>query len=363
MDNLEKLFYNYFKNDIYYLPCCGIVGTQIPTYNEYIHICAKIFFNILDKHKLDYYVFAGTSIGYVRNQKNIPWIDDYDIMIFEKDFQYLEETIFPILEKNGFDFFKPINELIKDGGYHILKKKIIEEEKISYFQCDIFYSKVIKKKDIYIVQNIANWGLYNKNITYDMVYPPQRLMIDDLYLPFFNKVYDDVKKEYSNVFDVCYIHIEHSPAIKIKGHFSKTYEKFYEYLEKAKKNTLEYVTKNKNYEYKNNITLNKQNFSNILELLKFINENDVKKIYILNEKFLQNCLSIKFYFPEITIIFYMLQEINNQNIVFFNYLDEVIFSTNNNLINKYNDNDIIYIKKPLFSKIKAISLELMIYFI
>lgn len=353
MKDIFDIFY-FGKKKLYYTPCSGLIGTKITCYNDFVHLCAKIMFEILNKFNLDYYVFAGTSIGYYRNKTNIPWADDYDVLILEKDFELVEKKIIPFLEKSGFICQKWIKNN-SQAGYKIFSKKI--NDKLDYggtfFQCDFFYSKVEKNN---IVKNMAACGLYHtKKITYDMIHPPQILEIDGLTLPFFNKMEEDIKIEYGDVINNCCIHVNHRKTKLIPEHFSKMYKRFNSYIEIAKTNTLNYINKNKNYEYINNRTLkNDMNFKSILDVLKYINRHNVKTLYILDEKFLKYCLSIKHYFNEINIIFYMFEDIKKINRLFLNYIDIIRFA-NDNIKKIYEDADYIFINKPNFEFINVIT--------
>jgi hypothetical protein len=88
--NIENVINALFDNnveDTYYSEVHGF-SRNVNVYRNFTHIYAKIFFKVLDNFKLDYYTFAGTSIGYIRNKQNIPWVDDYDIIIFEEEIEY-----------------------------------------------------------------------------------------------------------------------------------------------------------------------------------------------------------------------------------------------------------------------------------
>jgi len=100
---LEKLFESNIDNK-YYLESVGF-NINVPVYRGFNHLYAKIFFNILNNLNLDYYVFAGTAIGYVRNKKNIPWVDDYDIIIFKEELDKFEKIIVPKLKYYGFKIY------------------------------------------------------------------------------------------------------------------------------------------------------------------------------------------------------------------------------------------------------------------
>lgn len=86
----------------YFLPCTGLTNVNIPLYNMFIHIYAKLYFKILDMFELEYYVFAGTSIGCVRNKSNIQWVDDYDIIIFTDQIEKFENHVVPFFKKTCF---------------------------------------------------------------------------------------------------------------------------------------------------------------------------------------------------------------------------------------------------------------------
>ena len=69
----------------YYFASTGITNLTLTTYNEFIHDQAILFFNILSRCRetFEYAIFAGNSVGLLRNQNNLPWGDDYDIIIFD----------------------------------------------------------------------------------------------------------------------------------------------------------------------------------------------------------------------------------------------------------------------------------------
>lgn len=358
-------FTQYFprKNKIYYTPCTGItcldVSLKIITYNDYIHACAKSFFNILNRKELDYYVFAGTSIGYLRNKRNIPWVDDYDIILFEKDIYKLENEILPLLIQNGFKYRKWLTDEGQEVGYLIFSEGIETNNashgfyRKSFFQCDIFFTTVDNKN---MIRNVAGRGLYTKkDIPYDYVFPPQKLMMEGIELPFFNKIEKDVEQEYGDIYKTCCVHIGHQGGKKIYKPFNLAYKDFEVFIDVGKQNTLNYISPNKNYRYENNIMLNDDVKSkNVFEMLRYINNNNVKKIYIMNERFLKFVISIKYFFPKIEIVFYMMEEINKFNTVFLNYVPE-IFISNESLLKIYEHENLFFFNKPKFTLINVIT--------
>jgi len=339
-----KYLREYFGDTDFYTPCLGLARSSLPVYSEYIHIHAKLFFNVLNKFNLEFYVFAGTGVGYVRNKSNIPWVEDYDILIFEKDIKLFEKFIIPDLKKYGFILKRPWR---KSGWY------VLSDREKKHFQCDVFYSKVCKNN---IVRNLNGWGLYHKkNISYDIVSPPRTLKIDDLELPFFNKVEEDILIEYGDVINNVCIHINHKNKKTINQNFNIVYNEFYELLENPKNNTLKYILTNKEYKYQNKCILNSDiNFTSIFDILNYISQNNVKDLHIVDQKFLQYCLSIKYYFKEIKIIFYLLEDIDKSNLIFLNYIDFV--KCRKDLSIKYEEDKLIYVKnKPTFLPINIIT--------
>lgn len=348
------------KENIYYLPSRGITGLKIKTYNELIHGYAKIFFGILDMFQLEYFVFAGTSVGYVRNQKNIPWVDDYDIMIFEKDIHFLKETILPYLVEMGFLCNGAIFDDEINGGYHVVSNEIT-----NFFLCDIFFSKIDENNNI---KNLSGWGLYHlKNVPYEYIMPPTKRMIDDLYLPFFNKIDEDVFLEYGDVINNCVIQVDHGQSnIKIAGHFLKVYENFDGLKNFAIQNTKNVIRINKNLVSEKNKklvltsdtdiftgALDAFNTIDIFELLKICADN-ISEIYILDQKYLQYCIDVKFYFSEIKIYYYDINDILIKNIFYLNYVDIVKFK-NNDAIKNFEKYTNLFFNKPEFKTIRSIT--------
>jgi len=351
---LLKLFDLNLSNK-YYLASLGF-NTSVPVYREFNHLYAKIFFTILDSLNLDYYVFAGTSVGYVRNKENIPWVDDYDIIIFKDEIEKFENTILPKLQYYGFNFVKASNN--NNVGWHCLS---IFGQKC--FQCDIFYTKIING----IIKNTGEcWGLYNsKNIPVDLVKPKQYLTIDnDLKLPFFNNVEKDVLFEYGDVFNTCVIQVNHIGACIINKNFNEIYEDFNLIKQTIINNTIKLFNK---LEYINNLTLENYEkffcskniqtnnaFETTLAFLKYINANKIKNLYIMDAKFLLYCVDLKFYFKDINIYFYALNAFDNKHIILLNYVDK-IFCSKQEYIKHIEDAHLLFLNKPKIELIKVIT--------
>jgi hypothetical protein len=109
METIKKRVAQLFihpETTCHYFASIGITNLNLTTYNEVIHEQAKICFKILgdfeSSHKITYAVFAGNSIGLLRAGNNLPWADDYDIILFKHDIALFTSHIVPELERIGF---------------------------------------------------------------------------------------------------------------------------------------------------------------------------------------------------------------------------------------------------------------------
>lgn len=367
---MNDLFHN--NQTSFYLPNKGITNSKTQIYNEYLHEAYSQIFQIFEKCNLDYYVFAGSAIGYVRNKKNLPWADDYDIIIFEKEKDKFEKVVIPVLNKNGYHAGLP-HKVRPDlyprhAGWQISGKKI---NKTSFFLCDVFLTTVDSEG---YIRNTGNFGVYHsKNIPITHVTPKQYLMFDGLRLPFFNNISEYVKLEYGDVINSVSIYMDHSYGgrITIQKHWSEVYDEYEKYKEQAVQNTHNRIYKNKNYTGTNkkiirckddintdinpdintdintelNDGLNEDFIYNEFTILSYIDQNDVGTLYVEDEKFLYYCFVVKYYFPQVTINYYMYENINCKTIFNLNFVDKV-YCANQELLNSINDPDIMYLTKP-----------------
>ena len=70
------------NNDLLYSPLNGLSIYNKVMYTEFADDCADIYFKLLHKYNVQYGIFAGNSIGYIRCQKNMLWDDNFDILVF-----------------------------------------------------------------------------------------------------------------------------------------------------------------------------------------------------------------------------------------------------------------------------------------
>jgi glycerol-3-phosphate cytidylyltransferase len=364
----------------YYLPTVGMTNCKLNEDNELKRDQATIYFRILDRYNVQYAVFAGSSIGLLRNGKTIPWSDDYDVVVLNSDLKLLF-NIFPIFRKHGFKIIKNKNKFTNEytnGGCSIVSnihkyahvnqgsggdQDQDQEHKRSLFACDIFYSYFDKKG---FLRNSGLWGLYHvKNLHIQDVMPFRRRVFDGIPLPFFNNVNSEVYKTYGKT----------DEAI-IQTHFQKdsckyaTWRSAYDEFENKKMKAIQNTT-NKIYKNNNNKTINNENTSsdnksnvmkvmdnkftkNQVELLSEIGEKEIGRIYVFSVDFIiQHAACIKYYFPNVVIEYFSYAR-EVEVILYLNYVDKL--HVYNSFIEKfYDDPDIIYLNKPKIDIIKVIT--------
>jgi glycerol-3-phosphate cytidylyltransferase len=386
----EDMSYFFYDDDTpgyasdYYLPTVGMTNCKINEHNELKIDQATIFFRILDKYKIPYSIFAGSSIGLLRNGKTIPWSDDYDIIILNNHIHLLFE-IFTILRKNGFKIIKNKNKYTNkftNGGCSIISSQIHkfnnkftnfdaneekeEEEdqsklkyKRSVFSCDIFYSHFDKNG---FLRNNGLWGLYHsKNLHMRDVIPFRRRTFDGLALPFFNNVASEVYKTYGNTNEATiqshYQSIDSS--LSKYASWRTAYEEFESRKIKAMEKTRHKINSKNTSQVagtSNNVMkiMDNKFSNNQIEILTEIGQKEIERIYVFSIDFIiQHAACIKFYFPNV-IIEYFSYARETEIILYLNYVDKL--NVYNLLIQQfYNDPELFYLKKPQIDIIKVIT--------
>lgn len=355
------------KRELLYLPSHLINNRKTNLFNKLWNDFYKRIFTILNNEKLDYYVFAGTLVGYARNKRNLPFADDYDIMIFKNEEKKMDR-ILNILKKNGLNYGLP----------HIARPDLYPTmagwQLVGYIGdvenppmvgkgilFDIFLSEVVDG----IVKNTGKFGVYHyKNIPDTLIYPSSEITIDDITLKTVNKIDEYIEKEYGNVINNVNIYSSHgtSERILINAHYSHVYKILDTYIETAKQNTLKKIHFNwndlTNKTYSKHILIKSKKFKDAFEILEYINTNLVSKISFTDVSILAFSYDIKYYFPNIELYYYIIddykEEYFSKYLHMYNYIDH-IYCPNKEIFNKINDNDICYIRKPKISMIKIIT--------
>jgi glycerol-3-phosphate cytidylyltransferase len=394
LENIDAFFYGDNKNG-FYLPTVGITSLKINEPTEVIADQAAIFFKILDAFKIPYALFAGSSIGLLRNAKPLPFSDDYDIIVLNQHVSLLATAI-PLLKKHGFKIVQITNPNTKqksNGGCTIYSSVVhkyysadnpqeininddpnddnVEAKatqksdntylKKSHFQCDIFFSYFDKNG---FLRNNATWGLYHgKNIHKSEVLPFQRRTFDGATLPFFKNVAAEVHKCYGNI-NECIIESHNLKTTRSKYKSWKTaHAEFEQIKNNAKDNTQREICKNDNNNKSNNNINNSKvvmkildnTFSkNSIDILRDVSEKKVTTVYSFSADFIiQHAACIKYYFPMVQIEYFSYSR-DNQVITYLNYVD-VLHAYNPAIRAFYDDPRVIYLKKPRIDIINVIT--------
>ncbi|WP_282036097.1 LicD family protein [Saccharicrinis aurantiacus] len=114
----------------------------------------KVIDQICEKHKLQYWIDAGTLLGAVRHKGFIPWDDDIDVCLARKDYNKFIEVAKRELPKDLFlqtrDTDKSIWKWIKvRDNYSTFIQTTELDQKVSYHQgifVDIFPYDIIEKQ-------------------------------------------------------------------------------------------------------------------------------------------------------------------------------------------------------------------------
>jgi len=369
----------------YYLPTVGMTNCKLNEHNELKRDHATIYFRILDRYNVPYAVFAGSSIGLLRNSRTIPWSDGYSVVVLNSDLTLLFE-IFPILRKNGFKIVKNKNKFTNEytnGGCSInsqihkfthgnqpddYDQDHDQDHKRSGFACDVYYSYVDKNG---FLRNSGLWGLYHvKKLHIRDVMPFRRRVFDGLPLPFFNNVNLEVYKTYGNTDEVIIKTTHFQTGSSKYASWRSAYDEFENRKSNAIQNTMHKIynnnNKNNNKNQNQNITKSAGNKNNVMkimdnkftknqvELLSEIGEKEIGRIYVFSVDFIiQHAACIKFYFPNVVIEYFSYAR-EVEVILYLNYVDKL--HVYNSFIEMfYNDPDIVYLNKPKIDIIKVIT--------
>lgn len=341
-------------NKLLFLPNIGISNNLVNSYNDFINDQAKVLFQLLDSTDLDYYVFAGSSIGLVRTGNNIPWVDDYDIIIFEDNINYFENKVYNLIKKNKFTI-RPYMARGVIGGYQIYsnKKNFYKnlQGQISKFQCDVFFTYVDKNN---FIKNYAGWGLYDKkNININLVKPKTYKIFNGIKLPFFKDYQKDVLLEYGDVINNCVININHGrKTIKINNvNFNNIYNDYDLIKKKAMLNSIDLI-ENTTYNILdddinnlNNDLLKSNNYLINFYIISFIKKKKLDSIIIKKNSLMIYVYNIRYYCPDIKIIV----DIPNYDYDYLfnlNYINQFHYESDKDL-KILNNKNIFWLNKPM----------------
>jgi hypothetical protein len=251
METIKKRVHQLFihpDTTCHYFASIGITNLNLTTYNEVIHEQAKICFKILgdfeSSHKITYAVFAGNSIGLLRAGNNLPWADDYDIILFKHDIAVFTSHIVPELERIGFKIKPKIVNGIACGA-KIFGPPVSfthtgdKYQSISIFQCDVFYSYFDGNG---FLKNCGGWGLYHqKNIPRSVVFPLKRHQFHGMLLPFFNDPLKEAELCYGGDIQKCAIFSHHLDSTIFYKRWQHAYKDFDHIKKTSIINTRQYI--------------------------------------------------------------------------------------------------------------------------
>ena len=212
-----------------------VAGYSHALYAQYTQVSRHIYgqlFKIFEIFNLDYYIFAGTVVGYLRNGRPPNWMDDIDIIIFEDQIEYFEEKVIPHLRSCGFNCKPPDKH--KGGGWHILAMQqgnirsltipLTDNFSVSvpWAQVDVFFTKVDQDG---FIRNPKGWGLYDrKNIPVSWVKPGVRVEMEGWQVQVFAEYSKDINREYGDVMNNVIVSTHDTVFLKTENVFWDIFE-------------------------------------------------------------------------------------------------------------------------------------------
>ena len=91
----------------------------------------KIVVSFCEEHNLRYFVTGGTLLGAVRHEGFIPWDDDIDIDMPDKDYLWLKENFNNLCTRENIRLLAPNNKLEEYNGYIYPFIKIVDTRTFS----------------------------------------------------------------------------------------------------------------------------------------------------------------------------------------------------------------------------------------
>lgn len=118
---------------------------------------AKEVHSVLEKHKIEYFITFGTLLGAVRHEGFIPWDDDFDIFIFDEDYEraihHLEHELpdwMIVHNKNSDSIYWPSWSRLRDINSETYAVLYPDDNNYKYrgINLDLYRLKKMKRKDV-----------------------------------------------------------------------------------------------------------------------------------------------------------------------------------------------------------------------
>ncbi len=334
-----KLFNTSSIGSYEYSPYYSIKNYKAAMYGEHMHNLSKLFFKICDYLNFDYIVFAGSSIGLIRNKKMMPWTDDYDIIVMDKYKKYFKEVVRPELLKYGFKIWGYDTDEQNNPGCNYIAENI---KHYKQFRVDIFWSTFDEDNNLI---NMDRRGLYHrKKIPRSCVLPKKYYNFNGINLPFFNDHIKEVLFTYGDVHKECIIssHSKRMPEKVVYKSWQNALHDFNLLRKISIQNTKNKIKDYKFYKPDNKILL----VDGYMNTQKILNKISKDKISIVNftdcETFMKQSLNVIFYFPNVKLNLF-LNDLTKIEYIYLNYANNVYVK--NNKMKKIL-NELVYIRKP-----------------
>lgn len=146
-----------------------------------VYSLARILHNSLEKLGICYWTSGGTSLGCVRHQGLIPWDDDLDLCVYQKDEGKLIGCLKRLLDDNDYELI-----VVEGFGYRVFHRTDSEmlpsEHQIHRYPFgDIFVMK--RKAEICYIVSVCGRTLYPEEYYYNKdIDNMQKRLFGDIFL-------------------------------------------------------------------------------------------------------------------------------------------------------------------------------------
>lgn len=213
----------------------GYSNAKFDQYTELSRHLHSQMLKVLDVCEIEYFLFAGSMVGYVRNRAMPYWMDDLDIIILEDAIPRFEERALPILREIGYNCFAQEHNI--GAGFHILAMQQGNSRALSiplsshkdvsvpWAQIDAFYTTV--NEDGFL-RNPTGWGMYHsKDVPHSWVRPGCMVQFGDMEVRAFSKFEEDIQLEYGDVLNNIVIHNHSTTYLSVPNTPWQDFEKVF----------------------------------------------------------------------------------------------------------------------------------------